>query len=138
VDKHSVKLTVYSASLSADSSPMRSGSSRMSTGIAATWRLADVRRGGRACGSAAGVPGETSASAQLSAPLTRLASSAPRIARLAAEPGREVTLSVGYFINDPQWQDHDDGTLVRGLGVALNSVQIDLLHACTPSSTLAA
>ena len=44
-------------------------------------------------------------------------------------PDTEVTLSVGYFVNQPQWQDRDEGVLVRGLGVALNTVAISLLAA---------
>jgi sulfur relay (sulfurtransferase) DsrC/TusE family protein len=45
----------------------------------------------------------------------------------------DVTLSIGYFVNESQWQAHDAGVLVRGLGVALNAAHIEILHAMRAS-----
>jgi hypothetical protein len=129
VDEHSVKLTVWSASASGDELAERAGvepDERWNVGDTAPGGLPHKRSGVR---FRSPLPDETDATEQVSALLARLAVHASPIGALAAAPDTEVTLSVGYFINGPQWQEHDEGTLVRGLGIALNSAHIELLHA---------
>jgi hypothetical protein len=129
VDEHSVKLTVWSASVSGDELATRAGVEPDDR-----WNQGDVAPGGRphkrsGVRFGSGLPDETDATEQVSALLARLAVHAAGIGALAAAPETEVTLSIGYFINGPQWQEHDEGALVRGLGVALNSAHVELLHA---------
>ncbi len=71
-----------------------------------------------------GLPREVGATEHVSALLRRLSPSAPHIGALSEIPETEVTLSVGYFVNEPQWQDRDEGFLIRGLGVALDNAEI--------------
>lgn len=98
------------------------------------WDRGDIGAGGRPHKRAGArfssrLPDETVASEQISALLARVAGAAQQIGRLAATPTTEVILSIGYFINEPQWQTDGENTLVRGLGVSLNAAHIDLLHA---------
>ena len=127
-DEHSVALAVYSGSMSSAELARRIGIEPEES-----WSRGDPTPRGQArtrsvVRYASGLPREIKASEQISALLARLAPVAHQIANLAATPDAEVTLSIGYFINEPQWQEHDDGILVRGLGVSLNAAQIELLH----------
>lgn len=97
------------------------------------WDRGDIGAGGRPHKRAGArfnsrLPEETVANEQISALLARVAGTARQIGRLAATPETEVILSIGYFVNDPQWQIHGENTLVRGLGVSLNPAHIELLH----------
>jgi hypothetical protein len=128
-DEHSVTLTVWSSSLTAADLAARIGVEPDER-----WDRGDTLRSGRtrqrsAVRYTSGFPRRVDASEQVSALLSRLATSAPHIRELSEMPGADVTLSVGYFVNEPQWQEGEDGLLVRGLGVALDTREIDLLHA---------
>jgi hypothetical protein len=48
---------------------------------------------------------------------------------LPATPGAEVTVSVGLFINEPQWQAQEDIVLVRGLGIGLEPEDVATIEA---------
>ncbi len=128
-DEHSISLTVYSESLSAAGLAARIG-----VDPDERWDRGDALPSGRVRQRSAerytsGLDRQVAATEQVSALLSRLVASTPHIKTLSEMPGGEVTLSVGYFVNEPQWQDRDDGSLVRGLGVALDEREIALLHA---------
>jgi hypothetical protein len=133
VDEHSVELTVWSGSASGHDLAGRIGLEPDEK-----WTQGEVAPGGRRYSRSgvrygSGLARETDASEQVSAVPARLAAHASDIAAVAAAPETEVTLSIGYFINEPQWQEHDEGALVRGLGVALTSAHDELLHTMRAS-----
>ena len=126
-DEHSVFLAVYSTSLSSEELTERVGIEPDES-----WNRGDqiakrTRKRSRVLYDS-GLPREARADDQISALLARLAPAAPRIAAIAGDPTGEARLSVGYFINGPQWQGRGDRRVLRGLGVFLNSAQIELLH----------
>ena len=127
-DAHSVFLAVYSTSLSSEELTERVGIQPDRS-----WnrgdRLTARRTHTRSCVQYdSGLPREARADEQISALLARLAPAAPRIAAIAGDPTCEAQIRVGYFINGPQWQGRGDQRVLRGLGVFLNSAQIELLH----------
>ena len=65
----------------------------------------------------------------VSALLDRLAPAAPGLRAVGGAPGVEVTLSIGLFINEPQWQVEGDSVRVRGLGVSLKPDEIAAISA---------
>jgi hypothetical protein len=126
-DEHSVALAVYSGSMSSAQLARRIGIEPEES-----WSLGDPTPRGQArtrsvVRYASGLPREIEANEQISALLARLASRPPD-REPAAAPDAEVSLNIGYFINEPQWQERDDATVARGLGVSLNAAQIELLH----------
>jgi hypothetical protein len=128
VDEHAVALTIWSSSASGDQLAE-------AVGIAPdeSWSEGDIGPGGRprkrsGLRFGSGLPRSTDATEQVSALLARLANHATAIGALADDT-TDVTLSIGYFINEPQWQEHGEGTLVRGIGVSLNPAHVELLHA---------
>ena len=48
---------------------------------------------------------------------------------MLADQGVEVHLSVAFFINEPQWQDHENGVVVRGIGLTLEAADTQRLAA---------
>ena len=128
-DEHSVTLTVYSASLVAAELVARIGIDPDEH-----WDRGDALPSGSsrtrsAVRYASELPRQVAATEQVSALLRRLFRNAPQIKALSETAETEVTLSVGYFVNESQWQDRDGGFVVRGLGVALDTEEISLLSA---------
>ena len=123
-DEHSVFLAVYSTSLSSEELAERVGI-EPDTSWNRGDRLTARRTHRRSCVQyQSGLPPEERADEQISELLGRLAPAAPRIAAIAGDPTGGAQLRVGYFINGPQFQ----GRVLRGLGVWLNSAQVELLH----------
>lgn len=76
-----------------------------------------------------GLPRSADASKQVRAVLRRVAGCASQIRSVSEETDSEVTLSIGYFVTEPQWQEDEAGFVVRGLGVALSPADVTALNA---------
>lgn len=126
-DEHSVFFAVYSTSLTSKELGERVGIEPDES-----WNRGD-RSGRRERERSrvlydSGPSRKAPANDQISSLLARLAPAAQRIAALASDRNGEARLSVGYFVNAPQWQEGDGGTVLRGLGVFLSSAQVALLQ----------
>jgi hypothetical protein len=132
VDEHNVKLTIWSSAI-----PAADLAREVALDPDEQWERGDPGPGGRPRSRSgikfgSGLSDQTDASEQVSALLARLAPCSAAIGALVSEE-TDVTLSIGYFVNESQWQAHDAGVLVRGLGVALNAAHIEILHAMRAS-----